>query len=334
MSSASLLSTRTSSAAPACFAGATILLMTASAVLVAWVPVEFAFITFFLLAGPHSWMEGRYYFLTRMPVRWGSLRGYFVVALTGACVLSASAIAMPWLADDSFETTSMLVTLWNAALVLWLLLLIRMRERQSPRRRWPWMVPLAGLLLLVNWATPFGFGLALVFVHPLMAVWILDRELLRRRPDWRRAYHGCLYCLPLLLGWLWLQLAHAPPVGPDDVFTFGSAECDGAEILPGISSRFVVATLAFLVMLHYCVWVVAFPLLERHRTPWQLRAIPLAWRSNGWRIGVASLLIVGAVGVVLLWPCLLADFRLTREIYLMASALSILAEAPFLLRSL
>jgi hypothetical protein len=137
-----------------------------------------------------------------------------------------------------------------------------------------------------------------------------------------------------LLGWLWWRFANEPSLGLDDRCWIGGIECDGMEIFPGVSSRFLVAALAYLVMLHYCVWVMAFPLVARDGTPWRLRTIPLAWRSKSWRIGVACLLAVGAVGVVLLWGCLLADFPLTRDVYLMASVMSILAEAPFLLRTL
>jgi len=322
-------------AAPVFFAGTTLLLMVGSALLVGWAPVPFAFVTFFLLAGPHTWMEARYYFLARMPVRWGKLRGYFTLALAGTCVLSAAALVLEWSARAcTTETCTALVTIWNAVLLLWILALVCMRRRQTPRRVWPWTFPLAGLLLLLNWLTPFGFSIGLAYVHPMMALWILDRELLRRRPAWRRAYHGCLCCVPLLLGWLWWQFANQPPLGSDDRCWLGGAECAGTEILPGLSSRFLVAAFAFLVMLHYCVWVVAFPLLGTGDAPWRLRAIPLAWRSRRWTIGVASVLVVAGIGVVLMWGGLLADFGLTSEVYLLATVTSVLAEVPFLLRTL
>ena len=82
------------------------------------------------------------------------------------------------------------------------------------------------------------------------------------------------------------------------------------------------------------VLLVAFPLVGPRDAPWRLRAIPLAWKSAGWRTGIVGVLAVGAVGVVALWACLLADFHLTREVYLTASVMSILAEVPFLLRAL
>ena len=144
-------------------------------------------------------------------------------------------------------------------------------------------------MLLLNWLTPFGFSVGLAYVHPLMALWILDRELFHRRPEWRRAYHGCLCCLPLLLGWLWWRLANEPPLGAEDTCWLGGVECAGAEILPGVSSRFLVAALAFLVLLHYCVWVAAFPLVGQGSAPWQLRNSPgLAVQRLAHRSGVAA----------------------------------------------
>ena len=49
------------------------------------------------------------------------------------------------------------------------------------------------------WAEPFALSVALVYLHPLMALWLLDRELRRSHPAWRPAYHVCLLAVPLLL---------------------------------------------------------------------------------------------------------------------------------------
>ncbi|MGH7835697.1 MAG: PrsW family intramembrane metalloprotease, partial [Candidatus Binatia bacterium] len=48
---------------------------------------------------------------------------------------------------------------------------------------------------------------SVVYLHPLMAFWILDLEVRRRAPEWRRAYHLCLAFLPIFLGFLWSSLA-------------------------------------------------------------------------------------------------------------------------------
>src|SRR5436305_8861594 len=53
-----------------------------SAFLAGWLPLGFSIVTVFLFAGPHNWLEVRY-FMGRMPARWGRLRGYFLFAFAG-----------------------------------------------------------------------------------------------------------------------------------------------------------------------------------------------------------------------------------------------------------
>src|SRR6516225_9757253 len=61
----------------------------AAALLAGWTPVTFSIVTVFLFAGPHNWLEFRY-FLTRMPARWGRLRGFFLLAFAGMVGLTAA----------------------------------------------------------------------------------------------------------------------------------------------------------------------------------------------------------------------------------------------------
>src|SRR5262249_48082367 len=63
-------------------AGAALLVAAVSALLAGWLPLGFSIVTVFLFAGPHNWLEARY-FLTRLPARWGRLRGYFLFAFAG-----------------------------------------------------------------------------------------------------------------------------------------------------------------------------------------------------------------------------------------------------------
>src|SRR5437763_10591484 len=60
----------------------------AAALLAGWAPLRFSIVTVFLFAGPHNWLEVRY-FLTRMPARWGRLRGFFTLAFAGIFGLTA-----------------------------------------------------------------------------------------------------------------------------------------------------------------------------------------------------------------------------------------------------
>jgi hypothetical protein len=182
---------------------------------------------------------------------------------------------------------------------------------------------------------PYLWSLALVYLHPLMAFWILDLELRRRRPEWRRAYHACLACMPLFLAFLWSSLANAPAAGEgEDVLAIQIAEHAGAAILPGVSAHLLVATHAFLEMLHYGVWLLAIPLVGLGAAPWRLDGIALARRSPG-RRRFLGLLLVSAAGVVfLLWGFFLADYASARDVYFTVAMLHVLAEVPFLLRGL
>jgi multidrug resistance efflux pump len=65
-----------------------------------------------------------------------------------------------------------------------------------------------------------------------------------------------------------------------------------------------------------------------------MRSIPLARRSLGWRHALTLLLAVGLGVVLLLWAGFLADYPLTRDIYVSVAIVHILAEVPFLLRAL
>jgi hypothetical protein len=156
----------------------------------------------------------------------------------------------------------------------------------------------------------------------------------RSRPGWRPTYHACLALLPLALAVLWCQSWHAP--APDlerDEFR-AAANQAGALLIPGLAIQLVVATHAFLEMVHYGVWLVAMPLIGLKERPWHLKRVPLARRSAAWRRGIALALLVGAAVVVGLWACFLADYAVTYQVYFTLAMLHVLIEVPFLLRTL
>jgi hypothetical protein len=322
--------------APAGFVCAALAVAAASAALAGWAPLSFSIVTVFLFAGPHNWLEFRY-FLTRLPARWGRLRNFFVVAFAGIVGLTAAFAALWWAAERDlldYESWEHGYAGLNTALLLWIALLVHMRSRTNPRREWGWVWPVAFALVALAWLVPPGWGLALVYLHPLMAFWLLDRELRRSRPGWRPAFHLCLACLPLFLGLLWWRLADAPPLPGDDRLTEAITHHAGSAILPGISSHLLVATHTFLEMLHYGVWVVAIPLIGLKASPWRLRSVPLARRSAAWRGGVVGFLAAGLTVVLVLWVCFLVDYTTTRNVYFTVAMAHVFAEVPFLLRAL
>ena len=264
------------------------------------------------------------------------MRGFFALALAGVLLLSTASTLLPWLAAELAEAVDGLTILavWNSAVLAWVAALIYLRSRQNPRRDWAWTYPIAVTLLIVNWLSPLAWYVGMLYAHPLLALWLFDRELARRRPDLRRPYHACLLCLPLLLASLWWQLADAPSFAGDDTLTVSIAQGAGAGVFHGVSSRLLVAAHAFLTMTHYGVWVIAVPLVGLPARLWQVRSIPLARRSFRWHRGLAVFLAAGVGVVLLLWACFLADYQLARDVYVSVAIVHILAEVPFLLRAL
>ncbi|MGE3808930.1 MAG: hypothetical protein AB7K24_30060 [Gemmataceae bacterium] len=318
------------------FAGAVLCLAAAAALLAGWAPLGFSIVIVFLFAGPHNWFEARY-FLTRLPGRWGKLRNYFVFGLGGVAVLTASFIALPWLGSTWQWTTDEWTTasaFWNTSFIIWVMVLIQMRSKQNPRRDWFWTVPVGFTLLALTWMATEAWELGLVYLHPLMALWILDRELKRSKPEWRAAYHGCLAVVPLFLMLLYWRLADAPALPGTDALSVRIAWHAGAGILSDVSVHFLVAAHAFLEMLHYSVWLIAIPLITFGAAPWRLNSIPMARRSASWKWGIAGVIALGGLIVLGLWACFLADYPATRDLYFTMAIFHVLAEFPFLLRSL
>jgi hypothetical protein len=308
----------------------------ASAALAGLAPRAFSIATVFLFAGPHNWMEARY-LVTRLPGRWGPLRSYSLLGFAGVLVLAAMSAALPWIGSHlDWHSQAWVVALasWETALVGWVLALILMRSRQKPARDWSLAWPIGFLAIAAAWVAPAWWGLALVYGHPMMAFAVLDRELKRSRPAWRADYHRALWVVPgliLLLVWF---LAAAPDLAGDDPITRRIARHAGSELLAGVSSHLLVATHTFLEMLHYGVWLVAIPLASLRVAPWRATAVPIARRSQRWRVAVPIALGLGLAAVVLLWAAFVADYPTTRDVYFTVALLHVLAEIPFLLRML
>jgi hypothetical protein len=299
-------------------------------------PLGVSIVTVFLFAGPHNWIEARY-MLTRMPPRWGALRPYFLTGIAGVPALTGAFASLPWLGrtfgwDD--EAWAIALATWNTALVAWIGALAFMRSRQNPRRDWAWLAPVACGIVALAWLWPMAWDLGLVYLHPLVALWFLDREIGKCRPAWRTSYRSVLAVVPVLVGLLWWRLAGAPDLPGDDGLSLRITHHAGAGILSGVSSHLLVATHVFLESLHYGAWLVAIPLVASLSRPWRIDRVPLAHRGAVWRKLVIGVLAFGATVTLVLWAAFLADYPLTRDIYFTVAMLHVLAEVPFLLRLL
>jgi hypothetical protein len=306
----------------------------ASAALASWLPLQVSIATVFLFAGPHNWFEARY-FLMRLPARFGRSRNFFAVAFAGIFILTLAYVSLPLLYYANIWSGSnwpAAIATWNTLLLLWLGALVLMRGKQNSRRDWFWALPITFALCALNWLAPDLFSLAIVYLHPLVALWFLDRHLRRTRPEWLRAYHRCLILLPLLVaGMLW-QLGRTSSLQDDNGLFWRITQHAGADILPSVSSHMLVSLHVFLEMLHYGVWIIALPLIGATGAVWNVRTIPLARRRGGFPKLIAGVLIFGLFAVALLWFGFSVNYPAMRDVYFAVAIAHVLAEAPFLLR--
>jgi hypothetical protein len=312
------------------------LCVAASAGFASWLPLQVSIVTLFLFAGPHNWFELRY-FLTRLPVRFGRSRNFFLTAFAGLGVLTLTYISLPFIYNAALwseDAWSVIIASWNTALLVWIALLIWLRGRQKPRANWTWTIPVGLVLASLNWLGPDCFSLALVYVHPLIALWFLDRHLRRTRPEWVRVYRRGLCLLPLVLAGMIWQLSQTPALPDSNGLFWRITQHSGASLLPQVSSHLLVSVHLFLELLHYGVWIVALPLIGGVARVWDAKTIPIARHPRGFPRLIGALLLAALAGVVVLWFGFSLDYSTTRDIYFTVAMAHVLAEAPFLLRML
>jgi|SRR5690606_4927374 len=165
-------------------------------------------------------------------------------------------------------------------------------------------------------------------------MWFLERQIRRTRPEWLRAYHYALASIPVFLLMLWASLAGRPQLSEETSLFWRIVQHAGSEILPGISSHLLVATHVFLESIHYFVWLLLIPLVDRRAIPWRLKEIPLFANANGWPKLVAGLLIVSVSLTIVLWFGFSIDYLTARDVYFAFAIGHVLAEFPFLVKML
>jgi len=321
---------------PHLFGGVMLMSILAAAAFASWLPLQISIVTVFLFAGPHNWFELRY-FLMRLPVRFGRSRNFFVTAFAGLGVLTLAYVSLPFVYNArlwSDEASSNMLAGWNTAVLCWLGLLVWLRSRQKPRTNWTWTIPVLLALASLNWLGPDFFSLALVYVHPLVALWFLDRHLRRTRPEWLRVYRRCLCLLPLVLLVMIWQLSQTSSLPDSNGLFWRITQHSGADMLPQVSSHLLVSVHLFLELLHYGVWIVALTLIGGLASAriWDVKTIPIARHPRGFPRIAAALMIATFACVVVLWFGFSMDYSTTRDIYFTVAMAHVLAEVPFLLR--
>lgn len=306
------------------------------AIIIGTFPLQMSVVTIFLFAGVHNVTEFRY-FAARMPLRWGRSRVYYSVGIGGVVVLTAAYLTLYFASGNwlwSLDSWATLTATWNTAFVLWLALLLYLRGKQGPKSDWAWAFPAAFLLAAVAWIVPQYWSLSLVYLHPFIAMWFLERQIRRTKPEWSRAYHYCLASIPVFLVILSLFLSAQPNLSEETNLFWRITQHAGGEILPGISSHLLVATHVFLESIHYFVWILLIPLVDFRAVPWKLDNIPLFSKKGGMPKLVGAMFILAAVLTIALWAGFAVDYTTTRDVYFAFAIAHVLAEFPFLIKML
>ena len=317
------------------FAVAFLVACACGAASIASFPLQLSIATIFLFAGPHNLMEFRY-FASRMPVCWGRSRVFYSVGIGGVAVLTASYIILYFAGENwiwAAENWAIFAAVWNTLFILWVGMLFHLRGRQRGK---DWSIAFAIALLLSSlaWIVPQYWSLSLVYLHPLISLWFLERQIRRSRREWLRAYHFCLASIPFFLLIIWAATAEQPSLSEETDLFWRIVQHAGGGILPRVSSHLLVATHVFLESIHYFVWLLVIPLVDRRALPWRFNDVPLFANANGFPKLFVGSLIAGAAAVIVLLFGFAVDYSTTRDIYFAFAIGHVLAEMPFLVKML
>ena len=271
--------------------------------------------------------------LARLPAYAGRLWPFFLLAFSGVIVLAAWFALLPF-ASSRFLDPLLPLACWNAALIAWVAGLVQLRACTNPRFAAGWVWPLAASMVFLQWPSPLLFSVVLVYLHPLLAIVILDREVCRSRRGWSLPLRLVICLIPAWIVLMWAAAHSWPALLPDTSVNQYVLSHAGAELFEGLPGRFFVSVHAFLEFTHYGIWIVLIPMAGAKAAPWSIRSIPLARRGRPWYRAVGMTLGCGAFLVLVLWCCFLLDYPTTRHIYFTVAIVHVLAEAPFLIRLL
>ena len=318
------------------FVGAFVLACAVAAGLIGSFPLAASIATIFVFAGVHNVMEFRY-FAARMPLRWGRSQLFYSVGIGGVLVLAAAYLTLYFASGNwlwSETGWAIFAATWNTAFILWVGLLFYLRGKQRPKSDWALAFPAAFLLAALAWIVPQYWSLALVYIHPFIAMWFLERQIRRTKPEWLWAYHVCLSSIPIFLVVIWLAFSSRPNLSEETNLFWRISQHAGSQILPGISSHVLVATHVFLESIHYFVWILLIPLVDRRALPWKLSEIPLLSNKRGFPKIVLTVFAVSIVLVIALWFGFAVDYTTTRDVYFAFAIAHVMAEFPFLIKML
>lgn len=312
-------------AAAFCFAG-----------LAGYTPVWFTLITVCVFGGPHNYCEFRY-FLSRLPSRFGPLRAFFTTAFAGAIILCLLEIGLTRLYVRNAVSTSaarMALLSWNELLILWMFALSILRYRSRFNSVGSLVTehsPYLAVATAANILSAPGFSLALTYLHPLLGLWVLERELRRTRKSWVKSYHWCLLSIPIALTALICIMSQSSGDRPSDHLVGAlNGNIVGSQLFPNASSSMLLAIFGFLQMVHYGVWVIAIPLANQSWKRWRIDRLPVLTSKPAFRPIVVAVCILGVLAILYFWCGYIVDYDHVNEIYITLATLHAVAEVPFM----
>lgn len=302
-----------------------------SALLAALCPIWLSIGSLFLFAGPHNFLELRY-FLSRCPSRLSKMRAYFCVSLIGGPLLAVaySLFALRIIMNVSLAPAQFQV-FWNITFLGWLAILSCL-SRWSVHEKLAFCSAAIAVICLSLLIPPL-LPIAMVYAHPLVGLWILEKEIKLCRPKLLTVYRKqLLLVLPvvlLLIGACW-RSGH---LEPDNPLTARIIQETGSQAIDFLSSRLMLTVHIFLEMLHYGVWLLAIPAVTFASRRWEIGKIPLVHRGNNFKRLVLLLFGAAALATVALWALFMVDYKTTREIYFAVAMMHVIMEFPFLMKS-
>lgn len=287
--------------------------------------------TVFAFAGPHNWIELRY-FVSRLPSRFGPFRNFFASSFSGVVLLGiayAGLIAANRAHALDYSGSIFLFQSWIFAFFSWLVCLVVFRQGKS--RVAKFLIPFILLAASCSLAQPLAFGLSLVYLHPLIGLFILDRELSRSRKSWLKPYRIALCTVPLFLLLLVNQLTQAEALSQASLLDQQIVRHAGSSILKSVSTHLLVSVHVFLEMIHYAVWLIAIPLATSAWTKWRFEQVLTKRHPAAISKMIPAVFAGSSLLVMGLWLGFSSDYSATRDLYFTVAIFHVLAELPFLL---
>lgn len=312
------------------FAVACLLLVAAAAILAASAPVWFSVASVVVFGTPHNFFEFRY-FLSRLPSRFVPLKPFFITSFIGLAILTATEIALAVCIDKHIVDTAgarLLLSVWNESLIAWIFALSLLRYRDITRGGVIFNAILAVVTSIANFLSPQMFTVSLIYLHPLVGLWILERELRRTRKAWLRGYHWCLLAIPLSVAVLAMGLQGT--VSDTESNRLLTLSTPGAQFFTGASPIMLLAVYTFLQMVHYGVWVLAIPIATQSWRRWRVDQMAFLRERKRLRPVVSVAIGCGVLTVLGFWFGFKLDYHTAIEIYVIMSLAHVLAEVPFM----